>query len=159
MQIVFFILIFLTITWFRQLSMVDNNTQIETLVGHQQLLTINQTTTLLTVDDKPSVLYFFAPWCQICHLSIENLESFARKNPHYHVVAIALDYMNEQEVIQFAKRHELTIDVALGNEQLKQNFQITGYPSYYVVDEQQKIKGKSLGYSTELGLLVRSLLK
>jgi hypothetical protein len=57
----------------------------------------------------------------------------------------------------FTSKHQLTFPIALGNEAIKQAFAVSGYPSYYVIDEKNQITAKSMGYSAELGLYLRTL--
>lgn len=106
---------------------------------------------------KKTIVYFFAPWCQICNISIGNLQSLYLKNEHLDVIAVALDYKNVDEVVNFTKQHQLTFPIALGNGAIKNTFSVSGYPSYYVLSEENIIIGKSMGYSSELGLYLRSL--
>lgn len=123
-------------------------TQVPTLMGE---------TVSLNSQGKTTVLYFFAPWCQICHLSIGNLQALYEKNEHLEVVAVAMDYTSIDEVMEFTKQHQLTFSIALGNEEIKHAFSISGFPSYYVISKENTIIGKSMGYSSELGLYLRSL--
>lgn len=111
----------------------------------------------LNSNGKKKILYFFAPWCQICHLSIGNLQSQFEKNSDIDVVAIALDYVDSDEVLDFVRQHELTIDIGLGTESLKHQFKISAYPSYYVIDEENTVIKRSVGYTSELGLYLGTL--
>ena len=113
----------------------------------------------INLHDKTSkkIVYFFAPWCEICHASIGNLQAIYEKNDDIDVVAIALDFNEKEDVLAFTAKHQLTFPVAYGNEIVKKHFKVQGYPSYYVLDENNKIQAKSIGYSTELGILLRSL--
>jgi thiol-disulfide isomerase/thioredoxin len=108
-------------------------------------------------EGKKTVIYFFAPWCQVCHASISNLQSLFENNEDIDVIAVAMDYLSVSEVSQFNQKHQLSFPIALGNEQTKKHFKITGYPSYYILDEYNTITGRSLGYSSEIGLYLRSL--
>lgn len=131
-----------------------------TVSGNQsftQVPTLMDETVSLNSQGKTTVLYFFAPWCQICHLSINNLQALYEKNEHLDVVAVALDYTSIEDVMDFTKQHQLTFPIALGNEEIKHNFSISGFPSYYVINKENNIIGKSMGYSSELGLYLRSL--
>jgi thiol-disulfide isomerase/thioredoxin len=121
------------------------------------LKTLDNKTIELNHIDKITVIYFFAPWCQICHMSISNLQAIYEKNDHINVVAVALDYVDKKEVFEFSSQHQLTFPIALGNEQIKAQFKVKGYPSYYVIDEENTIIAKSMGYSSEIGLLLRTL--
>jgi len=111
----------------------------------------------LRAQGKTTVFYFFAPWCSICHASISNLQTLYQNNKHIDVIAIALDYSDKQEISAFTKQHQLTFPVALGNEAVKKHFLISGYPSYYVIDKDNVIIAKSMGYSSQLGLFLRTL--
>jgi len=111
----------------------------------------------LNAKGKTTVLYFFAPWCQICHYSIGNLQTLYEKNENIDVIAIAMDYRNTDEIKEFTQQHKLTFPIALGNEAIKNAFAVRAYPSYYIVDKNNTITGRSMGYSSELGLYLRSL--
>lgn len=124
--------------------------------------------TLLNLDKKQSnlfredssnktILYFFAPWCSVCRASIENLQITYQNNSSIDIKAIALDYSSQAEVEDFANDLSLTFPILLGDEHLKNAYKVTAYPSYYVVNEKQQIEHRSMGYSTELGLFLRSL--
>lgn len=157
-QFLVFLVIFQLLSWLRETSMLASNSEIN--LQHSLLTLTGDKVSLANSskdENKKLVLYFFAPWCQVCHASIENLQNNYEKHNNIDVIAIALDFSDEQEVKKFVQLHKLTFPVALGNEQVKQYFQITGYPSYYVVDTNNKVIGKSLGYSTELGIYLRSL--
>ena len=111
----------------------------------------------LKANGKSLVLYFFAPWCQVCHVSIGNLQAIYESNPELDVIAVALDFSDSSEVERFTKRHKLTFPIVLGDMALRESLQVPGYPSYYVMNEQNVITSKSIGYSTELGIYLRSL--
>lgn len=108
-------------------------------------------------SEKTTVLYFFAPWCTVCHISISNLQTIYEYNQDIEVIAVALDFNDLSEVVNFTNEHQLTFPVALGTESIKQTFAITGYPSYYVIDKDNVIVSKSMGYSTTVGLYLRTL--
>ncbi len=150
-----FIGVFLLFSWFKTLGMLEP----ETPVGEdvEVLNTLSGDRIKLSANGKTKILYFFAPWCQICHLSIGNLQSIYEKNEQIDVVAIALDYLDKDEIEDFIRNHQLTIPIVLGNEQIKQQFKIDAYPSYYVISEDNTITWRSVGYSSELGLYLRTL--
>ena len=106
---------------------------------------------------KNTVVYFFAPWCSICKASIGNLESIYKNKTNVDIVAVALDYKDVGEVESFAKDLQLNFPITLGNEQVKQAYKVSAYPSYYVLDANNHIIHRSMGYSTSLGLYMRTL--
>jgi peroxiredoxin len=147
----------------RETSMLATDKSIDEVITENSDISIDLVPTLmdetvsLNAQGKTTVLYFFAPWCQVCHVSIGNLQSLFQKNEQLNVIAIALDFTNKDEVRNFTNKHQLTFPVALGNEAIKKVFEISGYPSYYVLNEENVIIAKSMGYSSELGLYLRSL--
>lgn len=158
-QVVIFFVAFQGISWVRETSMLstDANLTSEVHIAGQHLPTIVGDTISLQSKGKKTVVYFFAPWCQVCHMSIENLQAVYEKNEALDVVAVALDYSKVEEVEAFTKQHQLTFPIALGNEVIKKSLSVSGYPSYYVINEENIIIAKSMGYSSELGLYLRSL--
>jgi len=154
-QVIVFFTIFQALSMFREVDMLSTG---EVVVTQSTLLkTLDNKTIDLNHINKTTVVYFFAPWCQICHMSINNLQAIYKKNDHINVVAVALDYVDKKEVFEFSNQHQLTFPIVLGNEQIKAQFKIKGYPSYYVIDEENTIIAKSMGYSSEIGLLLRTL--
>jgi len=158
-QVLLFFIVFQAISFLRESSMLSTDVELTTLENQAftQVPTLMDETVSLHSQGKTTVLYFFAPWCQICHLSIGNLQKLYEKNEHIDVVAVAMDYTSIDEVMEFTKQHTLTFPIALGNEEIKHAYSISGFPSYYVINEQNTIIGKSMGYSSELGLYLRSL--
>ncbi|MEW6997058.1 TlpA family protein disulfide reductase [Colwelliaceae bacterium BS250] len=108
-------------------------------------------------NDHKTVVYFFAPWCSICRISINNLQDLYERSDNINIIAIALDYQHRSEVDKFAEKLQLSFPIVLGNESIKQNYKVTAYPSYYVLNEKQIIEHRSMGYSSALGLYLRSL--
>jgi hypothetical protein len=68
-----------------------------------------------------------------------------------------LDFGAKEEVEAFVNKHDVKAQVFLGHDDLKSQFSIQGYPSYYLLDEQSKIVSSSFGYSTALGLKLREV--
>ncbi len=115
----------------------------------------NAVDTITPTAGKPTLLYFFAPWCSVCRLSINNLEYVNADDANVYV--IALDYDDANEVQAFVDEVGLKLPVHMGYDQLKQMFQIRAYPSYFVLDENFIVRDRTLGYSTALGLKARVL--
>jgi len=106
------------------------------------------------LNQVPTVIYFFAPWCKVCHYSISNLQKLYEDTPidQLNVLAVVLDWQNKQEVEEYIKDHNLTMPVLLGTNETMEDFKIQAFPTYYVLDKDQKITKVSMGYSTEIGL-------
>ncbi len=154
------VVIFNVASWFRESSMLSAEDNLSERIYRTPVLAQNnQSEKILTIaaQGKTTVLYFFAPWCQVCHLSIGNLQNLYEKKSDIAVIAIALDYSDKAEVLAFTQQHELSFPVVLGTQELKTAFKIKAYPSYYILNKNNTVIGRSLGYSTELGLYLRTL--
>jgi len=154
-QIVIFTAIFQFLSWFKESDMLTRNTSLA-----EQSFVLTSTVdeyVSLQANQKTKVIYFFAPWCHVCHASISNLQAIYQKNENIDVVAVALDFVDKAEIEQFVIQHHLTFPVVFGNEQVKSAYKISAYPSYYVINEENTVVSKSMGYSSELGLYLRSL--
>lgn len=154
-QVLVFLFIFNAISMWRETSMLS--TSADVVPVKHQLKTLMHNDIILEAKGKKTIVYFFAPWCQVCNFSIDNLQSVYQKNPEIDVIAVALDFVDVDEVKKFTNNHQLTFPVALGNESVKADFQVQAYPSYYVLNGENVIIGRSLGYSSEIGLYLRSL--
>ena len=153
-QFFVFFLIFNLLSWFKGFGMLETDSQMEQTQFN--LTTIMDKPIEIKANNKKTILYFFAPWCQVCHLSIENLQAQYQKNQDIDVIAIALDYVNKEDIENFSAQHQLTFPIAMGNEKIKKAFKIKGYPSYYILSEDNTIISKSIGYTSEIGLYLRS---
>jgi len=106
---------------------------------------------------KRVIVYFFAPWCKICAMSIHNLVDVTASNdPDLKILALGVAYDDPAEVWKFADKHELQMPVLLGANQQMTDWKINAFPSYYVLDEAGRIISRSVGYSTEAGIRWRS---
>jgi peroxiredoxin len=105
-----------------------------------------------------ALLYFFAPWCHVCGLSASNIEALraARNDDELDIYMVALSYDSLAEVKAFVDEHQLTVPVLLGHDQQIEDYRIRAFPTYYVVDNNGRVKHRSVGYSTELGLRWRT---
>ncbi|MCF6262037.1 MAG: TlpA family protein disulfide reductase [Xanthomonadales bacterium] len=106
---------------------------------------------------KRVVVYFFAPWCKICSLSMHNLvDVAAKRDPDLVILALGVEYQQESEIWAFVDKHELQMPVLLGGSQQMIDWKIQAFPTYYVLNEAGQIISRSVGYSTELGIRWRS---
>jgi thiol-disulfide isomerase/thioredoxin len=134
-------------------NLLDDDGSIQ--ISPQNFVQLNGDMYSLQPSDKKTLIYFFAPWCTVCKMSISNLDVVDTKN--YNVVRIALDYQSVEEIEAFAKDAEVEGTILLGGLPHKQRFNITGYPTYYILNEDLQVIKRDMGYSTSLGLSFRTL--
>jgi peroxiredoxin len=112
--------------------------------------------TLSAQKGKKTILYFFAPWCSVCKLNIDNLNEFTGITD-VSAIAIGLGYNNKKEIETFARKYELKVPVIPGTESIENLYRIQSYPTIYIIDENGIIYDKTVGYTTNLGLYFRLL--
>lgn len=113
----------------------------------------------LAESGQKQLIYFFAPWCNICHLSISNIESQKSllTEKGIQVLYVALSWQDKTEIKRFVKEHKLSSPVLLGTQQVAQDYKVKGFPTYYFINEQGIAESGAQGYSSELGVWLRSL--
>jgi thiol-disulfide isomerase/thioredoxin len=84
------------------------------------------------------VLNFWASWCTPCMSEIPELIELAA-NSKAKVVGIALDETGLETVKPFAEAHKINYTVAVGTQELFQQFNGVGIPYTLVLDPSQRI--------------------
>jgi len=107
------------------------------------------------VPGQVGVVYFFAPWCFYCRKSIDNLDELVSSGQLAWGRVVALEYESLDEVRDFIKETDVNLPVLLGGPQTTKDWQIRGFPTYFVIDGDGKIVSRSVGYSTKIGLQAR----
>lgn len=107
------------------------------------------------VDGQVGVIYFFAPWCFYCRTSIDNLDELVASGSLAWARVVALEYENLDAVREFIDETGVDLPVLLGSRQTTSDWNIRGFPTYFVIDEKGGIVSRSVGYSTKIGLKTR----
>lgn len=136
----------------RHMLLADGSAQIAPM----QLVSLEGQIVSMTAEGKRTLVYFWAPWCSVCALSIASLRAI--DNDKLHLVTVAMDYNSIEAVQAFVDKHHIQSSVLLGTAQLKKTFQIQGYPSYYLLDEKGRVVARSFGLNTSLGIKLKDWL-
>jgi len=59
------------------------------------------------------------------------------------------------EIREFIKETGVDLPVLLGGPKTTNDWNIRGFPTYFVIDEDGQIASRSVGYSTRIGLQTR----
>lgn len=105
-----------------------------------------------------TLVYFFAPWCNICAASSGNIDYLRklRDDDELQIVLVALDWQTQAEVQEYVEHHEISGPVLLGDRKVASDWNVYAFPTYYILDSRQRIIRRDLGYSTFAGLWWRT---
>ena len=114
---------------------------------------------LTSLRGRPTLVYFFAPWCKVCAFSAPSLQGLreAYAPDELGIVMVALSYDSAASVREFRDRHNLGIPIILGDQSLATRWNIFGFPTYYVLDSQGHVASRDYGLTTMPGLRLRVL--
>ncbi len=151
LQVVIFAVFVFSMQYFQTRQMASGR------VAQFELLAISQDATAIPSNaaGKISLIYFFAPWCRVCKLSMSNLNKIQGEMPDLNIQIIALDYESNDDVLDFVKDLGISAPVFFGNEDVRKAWRITAYPSYYILDENGVIRARSVGYSSKYGMMAK----
>lgn len=153
LQILLFILIFIFISKWQQTAMLENQTAINVVM----LKTLqNERKILFSKQEEPKkLIYFFAPWCSICRISMSKLNYLNKDG--LEIYAIALSYDSKKQVESFIKEIKYEGDVLLGNPRITRQFKVSAFPSYYILNKDNKIIHKGLGMASIVNIWWQTL--
>ncbi|TAA48209.1 TlpA family protein disulfide reductase [Corallincola spongiicola] len=154
-QLLFFVLVWWVVQWLYTQKLLDVG---ETLPAFELVTLEQEVVSSDSLRGRPTLLYFFAPWCGVCHFSIDAVDDLKLSNPNLNVIAVALDYQSTTEVDEFIAQHDLTIPVVLGDRAMANAYKITAFPTYYTIDSTGIVVSKDMGVTTSAGLLARTWL-
>lgn len=90
------------------------------------------------LDARPTVVSFWATWCQPCYREIPVLNELAGE-PEVQVVSIALDEDGAAVVAPFVEERQIRYPVLLGDEETFLRFDGFGIPHTLVLDAERRI--------------------
>lgn len=109
-----------------------------------------------SLKGKKTLLLFWAPWCTVCHAESHNIKAIkAAYKDEINLVSIALAYEDRADVQAFIDKHQVDYPVLLGHNQTQRSYQISAFPTLYILDEQGRVEDALVGYTTELGIRLR----
>ncbi|MEE4202681.1 MAG: TlpA disulfide reductase family protein [Halieaceae bacterium] len=149
-----FALLMWAVLWYQSKDMLD--TSGEVTIQAFTLPTLAGETAVIQPDSaRPTLVYFFAPWCSVCRNTISHLETVDTAQTQ--VIVIALDWASKEDVEAFVADTGLSFPVHLGTTEIRDRFQVQAYPSYYVLDPAFRVVDKAMGYLTVLDLKLREI--
>jgi peroxiredoxin len=155
-ELAIFLVIFFGVMWFQTRGLVASG---EPAPAFDLMAIDGGRVSSQSLVGKPTILYFWAPWCGVCKANAHNANDVqSRWGESAQVVSVALSYKNRAEVEAFAKEHAMPEPVLFGEDTTGEDYKINAFPTVYILDAEGKVSGSVVGYTTEFGLHWRLLL-
>lgn len=104
------------------------------------------------LEGKKTVLVFWAPWCTVCGAESGTISSLAESvGDDTNVLSVALEYEDLQDVRGFVDEHNVDYPVLLGDRDMVKSWNISAFPTTYILDEEGKIAHSMVGFTTGFG--------
>jgi len=112
------------------------------------------------VKQKAVLLDFWAVWCGPCIASMPKVQALydKYKNKGLEVYGVMTEKGDEEPAKLWAKKQSYSFPMLIGNEQLKEAYQVNAIPLYVLVDKEGKIAFVSEGFNPELEAAIQKVL-
>jgi len=99
---------------------------------------------------KVVLLNFWGTWCKPCLKELPEFDRLYRRYRKHGLVVIAIATDTEPEKVQeFATQRKLATKLALGGQQLADDYESSNFPFSFVIDPEGQIRGSYRGYKPE----------
>ena len=108
-------------------------------------------TQLSDFKGKIVLINFWATWCAACIEEMESMQNLYNnlKKHDVEIVAISIDRWNEERIVEFADKKNLSFHILRDPDQkVRKQYYIMGLPTSYIIDGDGKIWGYVSGAST-----------
>ena len=147
LEILFFVLLYLSLRAYQQWDMISGS------APQFEAITLQQRAIDLYSNPKPTLVHFWATWCAVCKLEQDSIVDLSKD---YNVITIAMQSGSDQEIKDFMAEHKLDFQVINDKSgELVNRYGVVAVPASFVVDSNNQITSKEVGYTTEWGLRLR----
>jgi len=102
---------------------------------------------------QPTLVYFWGSWCGLCRLKEQDMEAIARD---HRVISVILTSGEDSTVRAYLKERNLKLPVINDPDaEITRQWGVIGTPTMFVVDANNRIRFREVGYTTEWGIRFR----
>lgn len=99
--------------------------------------------------DGPTLLVFFATWCPHCNDEAPIISDLSKEYGNLNVVMAGIDGEdNPEKVREFVEEYDIESE-SLHEPSLGETYQVSGYPTAYVIDGSGEVVGANTGETPE----------
>ena len=104
-------------------------------------------------QEGPLVIHFWATWCPVCRLELDNI---AALQPEHRVITVAMMSGSDADILNHLKDKQVDFPVIPDPQgSIAQEWGVSGVPATFVLDGDGRIRFVEVGYTTSLGLRAR----
>ena len=123
-----------------------------------ELENLNDNSNYLLEKGKPVLLDFWEVWCVPCVKSLAEVEKLkAEFNGKINIIGIVSEYPEKAK--KFVADRKLTFTNLIGNENIKEAYDVDGFPRYFLIDSEGIIRKKYFGFSAQIEKDIRDVIQ
>lgn len=109
------------------------------------------------IKGKTTVVYFWATWCGVCNTNLPLVKWYAstlKDENHFAFISVE-EGENSSALKDYLEKQAVDFPVIVGNPMLLRDWGIRGYPSFYILDGEGKVRFAESGIMSPLGMFLR----
>jgi peroxiredoxin len=121
----------------------------------------NEQIDLASLRGQVVLIDFFYKGCYPCNLAIPGLKELHEKYDNKGLEVIAIDPFDSREngIAEFIKKKGIKYTVLLSGKETADQYNVTGYPSIYLLDKSGKIIFSQIGYDEALDKKLETMIR
>ena len=106
-------------------------------------------------QDKPVMIHFWATWCPVCKVEIDNIQRISKD---YQVITIVVKSGSDKDIQKYLDDKDLNFKVINDNDGFfAKEFNVNVYPTTFIYDKDKNMIFSDVGYTSTWGLWLRMI--